>query len=68
MGKSTRAEFDAIADGWGGDCIADLAARCELLSEFFECNIPLSPAELKIITAMRRRLCELGGIPSMDAN
>ncbi len=56
-----RAEFDELVQGWGYDGLDDLAARCELLAEWWKEHFPLSPAELKIARAMHARLAELGG-------
>lgn len=56
-----RAEFDMIADGWGGDGLADLLARCELMVEYYRKLGGYTAAELKIANAMEKRLRELGG-------
>ncbi len=60
-----RPEFDAIANGWGGDGLDDLMARLQLLAEWWQANFPLTPAEHKIARAMTKRLTDLGGITSI---
>lgn len=57
-----RAGFEEITRGWGADRLDDLTARCQLLAEWWGHNFPLSHAEYRIAKAMRRRVCELGGI------
>ena len=61
MSIARRAEFDAIATGWGTDALLDLHARLELLAEFWRENFPLNPAEHKMARAMITRLHTLGG-------
>lgn len=61
-----RPEFDTIADGWGADSVADLAARCQLLAEWWGQHFPLTLAELKVARAMSQRLRNLGGFPPAE--
>ena len=62
LGPTTRrADFDEITTGWGADDAGDLAARCQLLAEWWQANFPLTQAELKIARAMKKRLFELTG-------
>lgn len=61
-----REEFDTIADGWGADSVANLAARCQLLAEWWEQHFPLTLAELKVARAMSQRLRNLGGLPPAE--
>lgn len=64
----TRAEFDEITQGWGGDGIDDLTARCELMVEYYRNLGGYTAAELKIATSMERRLRELGGVMPVAKN
>jgi hypothetical protein len=57
-----RKEFDELVTGWGADKLDDLVARCELLGELFTTLGGWTDAEQKIVTAMRRRLEDLGGL------
>ena len=63
-----RPEFDEITQGWGADSLEDLTARCELLVEWYRLGGGYSAAELKIATAMQRRLEELGGTMPIAKN
>lgn len=63
-----RKEFDDLTMGWGSDSTDDLLARCELLSEWWQGNFPLLPAEHKIARAMIKSVQDRTGLelPTMQ--
>jgi hypothetical protein len=59
-----RPDFDDITAGWGSDNLDGLVARCELLPDLLTMLGGWTDAEQKIVTAMRKRLEQLGGLTS----